>query len=218
VRYDAWLGAAKAAAEQIVAHPRFSVRREWSIDLLANQVVMRCAGIVTAIHPGSACVKPADHDVWGDSEVWSIGCSPASLLETGEQWMKQLTRCRTEAESQATKMHFWVLRQMSEDWKFQFVNALLGGRIQIMARKNSIFAPFEPVALDQWKFFRLNEPSEKSKENWIGPQNVNSSALSECTATGPAGERLFAIYVAPGVGSGVGQAVQQKCRRWIEKS
>jgi hypothetical protein len=219
---NAWTRAAEAEAGEIVKYTMHPDKMPWAFEPRSAGVEMHCAGIVTFILPGYASIGPDDFDFStadADTDTWVLPCSPASLLETNVQWDNELmTLCRTEAEREAAKVHVLALRRMSDRCHYYFCEALTSGRIQIMARKNSIFAPFEPVALDQWKFFKLDNHPAKPKENWLGPHKVNSLNLSECAATGPAGERLFAIYVARGAGGSVGElAVDQKCRLWVQQ-
>ena len=88
-----------------------------------------------------------------------------------------------------------------------------------MARKNSVLAPFERVTRDQWQFFRLDNPSEEPPEKWHDPRAPVGlrDSPSPCTATGPTGERLFAIYVAPGISQNVGLASEHKCQIWVRE-
>jgi hypothetical protein len=219
---EAWKLAVKSELEEIVGSSRFKSTETWSFDLCNGdlpfnwQVRMRSAGISTVIWPGAAYVKPAD------SDHWSILCSGASMWASPgravpQSWDDELARCRTLAEGESAIEHGRVLMMMSYYWRSYFLTVLESGRLRIMARRNSVLAPFEPVTLDQWAFFKLDEPSEKPPANWFDPREVTlfKRQFSDCAATGPAGERIFAICVAPGFGSADSQPLEQKCQLWI---
>jgi hypothetical protein len=110
-------------------------------------------------------------------------------------------------------------------WLFSYFGsnlrrALKSGAAHVMARKNSVFAHFEHITWDQWQFFVLNDaPNDKPK--WHNPYWLREHRDWQISATGPGGERLYSIHIAPGVAS-VGEdsgsaGEQQKCIHWLLK-
>jgi hypothetical protein len=82
--------------------------------------------------------------------------------------------------------------------------AIASGAAHIMARKNSPLAPFDRVFSDQWHFFSLDK--DKAGFSFAGAYSPNS-------ATGPQGEKLYAIHVAPGEHSS--DDPKRQCEEWL---
>jgi hypothetical protein len=102
----------------------------------------------------------------------------------------------------AIHWHWKLANSISILWSNSFADNLVSGAIYLMARKNTVFAPFERITWDQWQYFSLDKDETRTakledafhdaRPLWWHPARFNS-------ATGPAGERLFAIHIAPGV-------------------
>jgi hypothetical protein len=90
--------------------------------------------------------------------------------------------------------HRKVLCDLVSTWLYNFKRALKLGSAVIMARKGSVLAQFEQITWDQWQFFNLDDPIESQMTAWYDPRDHKVPL----TATGPSGERLYGIYVAPG--------------------
>jgi hypothetical protein len=82
--------------------------------------------------------------------------------------------------------------------------AVASGAAHIMARKNSPLAPFDRVFSDQWHFFSLDK--DKAGFSFGDVYAPNS-------ATGPQGEKLYAIHVAPGELSS--DDPKRQCEEWL---
>jgi hypothetical protein len=227
---EAWNLALEAEVKEYVASTRFKSTEPWSFDLrdgdlpISREISFRSAGILTAVWPGGAYVRPVD------SDRWSIICSGPSLWRAGPvwgpprptdtEWDELLLRCTTEAERNAALRHKYVLVKIADAWRLHFLSALDSGMLRIMARKNSVLSPFEAVTLDQWQYFRLDERSENPSQNWLELERDHiffNHNLNECTATGPAGERLFSIFVAPDLDAFNSQSLEQKCQLWVRR-
>src|SRR5947207_1071493 len=82
---------------------------------------------------------------------------------------------------------------------WNFARSFHSGALHMMARKNSILAPFERVTPDQWHFFKhdydeWHEPKMPDELSWHDPRYMAwwwQDRISSASATGPAGERLF---------------------------
>jgi hypothetical protein len=196
---------------------------------------------VTTIWPGGAYVKSV-----GGLRDWVIECSvstwerskdalfkasdwrPSPLFDDvnnplvasgpARELMEEL-RSAVKAEHEAALRHRGMLARLFDSWRLSFWLGVRSGAFHIMARKNSILAPFERVTNDQWQFFRLDEPSDEPPKKWHDPRDPVAlmDTPSACTATGPAGERLYAIYVAPGISQNVGLASEHKCKMWVQE-
>jgi hypothetical protein len=201
---------------------------------------IHAGGIMTTIWPGGAYVKPG----FGD---WVIECSASTMwgrskdvLEASEWQESSLfgdvnnplvasgsdrelmedIGSMVKAEHKARIRHRSMLFRLFYSWRNSFWLGVRSGAFHIMARKNSVLAPFERVTNDQWQFFRLDEPSDTPLNKWHDhrdPAGLRDTP-SACAATGPAGERLFAIYVAPGISQNVGLASDaDKCQMWVRE-
>jgi len=98
------------------------------------------------------------------------------------------------------------------------------GRAHIMAR-HEILGPFERVHYDQWQYLTLDDPPPLPPDGsgvWFDPRLradwwTDRNPLS--TATGPSGERLYSIYVAPGESTPLesSASIEEKCLRLLQK-
>lgn len=113
-----------------------------------------------------------------------------------------------------------------DHFREQFLRCLKVGAARIMARKNTVLAPFECIGWDQWQYFTLEEQTpldEQEMDGWSLPlpdfSHNSVGLLLSATATGPAGEKLYAIHIAPGVASVVesieGRDAEKKCQQWV---
>jgi hypothetical protein len=188
----------------------------WRISKTKMQASISAAGIKTVISPGSVCVHPEGPI---SLDRWLIGGCSDKVLEDSE-WDEI-----PPDERIAALWHKELLDCLFDTLHSSFVNAVESGAAQIMARKNSVLASFERVTWEQWQFFRLDEiedppPAEKLKI-WYDPRPFwfERTKRFTCTATSPAGERLYTIYIAPGVvGTESGDredGAEQKCLQWI---
>jgi hypothetical protein len=116
-----------------------------------------------------------------------------------------------------------------------FGEVLSRGSAHVVARKNTVLAPFERVAWDQWQYFKLDEPEPTAPAwesqhyewvepaspavRWCDPRNCGwgTQGYRPSTATGPNGEKLYSIHVAPGMeGTESGApSPDEKCIRWL---
>jgi hypothetical protein len=95
------------------------------------------------------------------------------------------------------------------------------GAANIMARKNTVLAPFERISWDQWRYFELDDELGMHRlqdQRWGDPRSVSSTGW---TATGPAGEKLYEIHIAPGVVTiqpsdrNRENEPEEKCLQWL---
>jgi len=137
----------------------------------------------------------------------------------------------------AARWHWSMLMAVLKSLRRDFVLALNTGSAHIVARQNTVLAPFERVAWDQWQYFKLDVPERttpawedqqymqpiSSPVRWFDPRNCGwgRQGYGPSTATGPNGEKLYAIHVAPGVnraesGQPTAQpSAEDKCTQWI---
>ena len=107
-------------------------------------------GITTHVAPGSIYVNPNRDLVWGVDMIWPISGSSDEILRVPE-WQEV-----SPDERLAARWHKQLLEDLFRSFHSNFVNAVRSGAAHIMARKNSVLAPFERVTWDQWQFFRLD--------------------------------------------------------------
>ena len=188
---------------------------EWRIDRAATEFWIHSMNISMRIAPGSIYVSSAYGE---DLEDWSISGSSDEILNMPE-WEETPPHLRVAAQ-----WHQYLLEQLFWSWHSNFVGLVESGAAQIMARKNSILAPFERITWDQWQFFKLNPVArlpETFKKWWHDPRSAYYSRNAQTfnTATGPSGETLYVIYIAPGKPSAESTARQndpeEKCWQWL---
>ena len=101
------------------------------------------------------------------------------------------------------------------------VHAPRGDPPLIVARKHSILAPFERITWNQWQHFQLDEnPSQPQPRasDWGDPRGSYCWHVADVpwTATGPAGEKLYDIQIAPGTRSAIqSQFTEQEVIGWL---
>jgi hypothetical protein len=194
--------------------------REWSIQQSKDpEIVVTALGLRTYIKPGWIAVYPEyaeGFDVDFDVDDWLIAGWSSGILKDPD-WDNVCP-----AQQLAAAWHRRLLTGLFQYWKSNFVSALESGAALIMVRKNKILAPFERVTLDQWQLFKLDdEPrAEEETKMWYDPrQPYWSRKAVVSTATGPTGERLFAIHIAPGFvdpdSGDHGHAPEEKCLQWL---
>ena len=141
-------------------------------------------------------------------------------------------------QKSAAQWHRSLLKTLFSSLRRDFGEALNAGAAHVMARKNTVLAPFERVAWDQWQYFKLDDP-EPTAPTWElqyiegarpAPSPLRWSDPRDCgwgpkhytpsTATGPNGEKLYAIHVAPGVDRGESDepSPEDKCFQWLVES
>jgi hypothetical protein len=97
------------------------------------------------------------------------------------------------------RLHFRVLKLALNLTQSDFEAALRLGRAVIMARKHSPLAPFEPILPDQWSCFVMDEPVRDGfRRGGVWWSRLSSPSERICTASGPGGEKLYSVCVAPG--------------------
>jgi len=128
------------------------------------------------------------------------------------KWDREVaSKERTEAE-----WHRWLLQVLVRRWSSNFLEVVRSGEAHIMARSNSILSPFRRITWDQWQFFRVDDPPLPTHTVWHDVRESIWSSEVPSTATGPAGERLYSIYVAPGIEiDDSGQTAENECCRWL---
>jgi hypothetical protein len=135
------------------------------------------------------------------------------FLRDERKWVQT----KPDLEAAASEHHDFLRYLLGLLW-FDFGKAVEADAARLMARKNSALAPFEHVLWDQWQYFRVDEEPQPQFKPWYGVPFVNHPS----SATGPAGEKLYAIHVAPGrrdastAGAGDGN-LEQKCLQWVVK-
>jgi hypothetical protein len=163
-------------------------------------------GVITNIRPGAIFVYPSDI---GDSFDGVVTGRSVEILQD-RNW---------EETAPGGRWHRWLLKHLFWYWNLNFRRAFHSGAIRILARKNSVLAPFGRVTWDQWQFFRLDEDAlskPREREIWHDPVEPYWSSNRVSTATGPAGERLYSIYVAANPDQLIRPVdPEEKCLQWL---
>jgi hypothetical protein len=178
-------------------------------------------GLQTAIKPGFFAVMPEDGDAPAGCDRWMItGYDKAILqeLSDGGGWEDGSDVLEIAPDQKlALRWHRALLLRLFQSWEESFIDAIRLGAAHIMARKRSILAPFERLSWNQWQYFQLDEdPSQPQLRvpGWGDPRVTQRWLLHigdlPWSATGPAGEKLYEIHIAPGMRSAQGQVSREE--------
>ena len=207
---------------------------EWSFgrSTEAPHVWITAMGIRTDIEPGFVSVMaimPGDDDREHDREHPSF--SPFDRWLIVDRTKEILNAPDWDAGSGVYKMpldqklaaqwHRELLRELFWSWEWNFAQAVEFGHAHIMARKHSILAPFERITWNQWQHFRLDEHEElplPEDPKWGNPRPADRSKGLPWTATGPGGEKLYEIHIAPRSNDGNREKEpEEECLHWLVK-
>jgi hypothetical protein len=131
-------------------------------------------------------------------DAWRVICD---LEDPGRVLCDAGWRAVPPAEQERALWHRDIIEALALTLEADLVWGLRIGSLHMMARKNSVLAPFERITYDQWQYFDLEDQSKRpAPRRWYTAHRSPNSWRdpSDCRAIGPAGERLFAIYIAPG--------------------
>ena len=190
---------------------------EWLIGSIEGQMrlIVRALHTDTLISPGDVVIIVGGAEA---AEHWIVPGSPHDL-EGNSNWDAIPDRHRN-----ACQWHKRLLKRLFSRWRRGLAAALKSGAACLMARKNNILAPFERVSWDQWLFFKLEDETQNSKDDrsyrvrWHDPREIDyrGGFKMPASATGPQGERLYLIYVAPGEPSELkGKGPEGECEQWL---
>jgi hypothetical protein len=179
---------------------------EWAVDQKGEpfSVELQAMGL-------SSFIAPYGVFVHGGSEAsgFTVPISWGPSLDKEAGWADI-----PPSDQVAARLHRQVLHRLFLMWRYEFRSTLRNGRALIMARRSSVLAQFEQIGWDQWQFFKLDDPiAQQLGAPWYDPRE-HDVLLS---ATGPSGERLYGIYVAPGRvnAESEGHRPEDQCRQWL---
>jgi hypothetical protein len=166
---------------------------EWSLEVSERrQAEIKALGWRLGIDGEGATIG-----LRGPDRYFSVVGSPAEFLPR-----------KYEVMPSAGAWHFELADSIIRNFRWKVLHCMRRGAAHIMARKNAVLAPFERVTWDQWTYFQLDEQKreERARKNdgrflppdWFLPYRFRREDQFS-TATGPAGEKLYAIHIAPGV-------------------
>jgi hypothetical protein len=194
--------------------------KEWNI-------LIRAGGITTSISPEWFVIHSGNRLDYTSFIIG--GCATeilTGLFDAKPRPPKSYGRSEwLPSHQESLTWHAGVLRYLFSYWRKNLERELKSGAAHAMARKNTVFAPFERVTWDQWQLFAVDACAPKDKPKYHDPYLLTElhRARRPMSATGPAGEKLYSIHIAPGVasvgeqsdGNGGGASEQQKCVHWL---
>jgi hypothetical protein len=192
----------------------------WSIEIQPSRInrvaIVRAMGLTTLIAIAGYIFVLIDEENEVNYEKQTLSFGHPIILHD-ERWNSFPPELQKAAD-----WHRRALDVILTESQAGFGDAILSGAAHIVARKNTILNPFERVTLDQWQYFRLDEedwglPTIPLEEvAWHDPRASLAATFDlspPSTATGRAGEKLYAIHVAPGV---VAESTpEDKCQQWL---
>jgi len=234
---EGWTGALQAKVQKIIeradALPSRSDPKligKWWFGCATNlsRAWITAMGIQTIIEPSFLAVMPWAGDPADlskpDLKGWLINGYGKEILED-RVWEDLFGVFKIGPDQKsAVQWHKWLLHHLFWSWESDFDAAVKLGAAHIMARKQSVYAPFERITSNQWQYFQLDEyPSQPQPRTsrWGDPRGplCKHEADVPWTATGPAGEKLYEIYIAPGTRSAQhGQlTLEEEVVQWLVK-
>jgi hypothetical protein len=112
------------------------------------------------------------------------------------------SRSIPKAFSRSVDFHSKLAWDLLYDMQTNWSRAVRSGFARIMARPLSPLNEFTMLTLDQWTYFKLDEVPRRAERvtPWYALEpDEDSSQVGQLSATGTAGERVFSLYVAPGI-------------------
>jgi hypothetical protein len=216
---EGWTGALQAEVQKIIERAHALPSRsdpkligKWWFGCATNlpRAWITAMGIQTIIEPSFFAVMPWAGDPADlskpDLDGWLINGYGKEILED-RVWEDVFGVFKIGPDQKsAMQWHEWLLQHLFSSWERDFDEAVKLGAAHIMARKQSVYAPFERVTWNQWQFFQLDEYASQPQpraSRWGDPRGPlwKHEADVPWTATGPAGEKLYEIYIAPGTRS-----------------
>jgi len=142
------------------------------------------------------CAENSIVGVRRDGSEWS---DAPLFIGTAEDFLSNRKWVEYHPEITSADRAYRTIAGVLTSFNLDCMQAIEVGAAVIMARKSTVLAPFERITLDQWRYFKLDDPPEWDTRmgsralwhNYHPRPNFN-------VATGPAGEKLFAIHLAPG--------------------
>jgi hypothetical protein len=136
------------------------------------------------------------------------------IREPNDLWAKILRKA-SPGHQYAFQWHRRLAGTLSPSGH-ELARALIAGAAHMMARKVSILAEFERIFWDQWQYFTLDQPKLGGVSSdyrwWFEPRGAG--LLS--SATGPLGEKIYSIHIAPGESiKRSEQTAEEKCTEWL---
>jgi hypothetical protein len=126
--------------------------REYSLELRGWEAFIRADGMTTIFCANSGYIlMDCGEKVEVPFEERLVGGDPDEFRNLSP-W-KQLP----PAHETTADWHMSLAMQVVAHFRRDFGKALNNGSAEIMARKNSVFAPFERVTCDQWQYFKLDK-------------------------------------------------------------
>jgi hypothetical protein len=196
---------------------------QWSFEagtqvFLPWALQMRSGGVETRIISGAASIRLARSDC-------IVAVAPGEHPPRyNHSWDPVGVQQASSEELKAAARHSRVLSRVDRSLLVNFREGVSSGALYIMARKNTVLAPFERVTWDQWQYFKLDENGWHLPlvPTWIDPRrrgyaDWGFNSVGRCSATGPKDDRLFAIHVAPGLRRMGGDSPAVKCEKWVRE-
>ncbi len=229
---QAWTRALQAEVQRHIEYeqrvqPKSRLTGEWSFDGESDspRAWITAMGIQTTIAPVFLSMRPWDREGPSfrsepDLERWFV-CDYGKEILAEEVWKDVFAFFEIDPQEKlALQWHLCLLRHLFSSWEHNFVKAIRVGTAHIVARKQSVLAPFERITWNQWRYFQpdptLPGPRDQEWGDARGLQDLHRGD-QPWTATGPAGEKLYDVYIAPGACNVLhdGLAPEQRVIEWL---
>jgi hypothetical protein len=198
-----------------------SERPEWSVTTLGDgHVLIHAMGICTDMAPGFIAVSATTGgwllSNWRGDLAGIPDWAPASDKDRAllhSNWhanflnIPDWDRDIPASDEEGAFFHKVMITELLGRLTSNFANAIKSGTARLMARRSSVFAPFEHIAWDQWQYFALGNEDEEEIRDFMSRLPAAAVTL--------AGERIYSIHVAPG--DHRDESTEEKCLRRLKQ-
>jgi hypothetical protein len=203
---EGWTGALRVKVQRIIERERAlpsngpELVGKWSFGCAPDvpRAWITAMGLQTVMQPAFFGIIP-----WAGEGLAELADHGWVLADHGREILDADVYAIAPGQTGPLEWHRWLLQALFASWEEDFVQAVKAGAAYIMARKCSVLAPFERITWNQWQFFKIDQnlSQPRSQESkWGDPRGPQWKHVGDLpwTATGPAGERLYEIHIAPG--------------------
>jgi hypothetical protein len=204
---ETWAGAFSQEVGKFMSSSAIHVEAsQWSVvPCKTGEIVIHAGGVSSIMSRGWV-------GIWRTEGIpgWGLSNTDEDFLR-GSNWDRNVPSC----DKPGVLFHKRLLIALFKSLNHNFLRAIESGAAHLMARPESVLAPFERLAWDQWRWFKLEKDFEPFPicEEW---RSLPTTALPT-TAIGPDGERLYSIYVGPGdaPSDSKERSPENECQRWL---
>jgi hypothetical protein len=195
---------------------------EWVLEVSQSRIAsIKALGWILRINCQDAAfwLESPEQKFYGlENSVHHLGpSSPQEFFTASSGW-----NTLSAEQEPAVGWHRNLTGSITKEFSWKLQRCLRLGAAHLMARKNTILAPFERITWEQWQYFKLTPEKKELASPYESVRDFShdydSRDLSS-SAKGPAGETLYSIHVAPGEFSSKLDELnsEKECQQWLQR-